>query len=208
MNSQPMGFYPMETIKEDARRFGVPFLNPCVNRSDVKCTPEKDSVLLGLGIVRDVGVESAKLIVQERERHGPYSSAGDLVRRTGLKPQTVHSLVMAGAFDSITTNRRRPCGMQASPSDPRETAKEQCLCLQLPAFHTSLTSPIKKKMAGEYSVIGSYPRVTSWTSSGPPSLQMSYAPPTSTPCPRRTSSCSRAGPWPGSTLGAWKERYS
>ena len=39
MNNQPMGFYPMETIKEDARRFGVPFFNPCVNYSEVKvCT--------------------------------------------------------------------------------------------------------------------------------------------------------------------------
>ena len=33
MNCQPMGFYPMETIKQDARlRFGVNFLNPGVNR--------------------------------------------------------------------------------------------------------------------------------------------------------------------------------
>ena len=52
MNSQPMGFYPMETIKEDARRFGIPFLNPCVNRSGVKCIPHSDAVLLGFGIVR------------------------------------------------------------------------------------------------------------------------------------------------------------
>ena len=37
MNNQPMGFYPMETLKQDARRFGVPFLNPCVNRSEEKC---------------------------------------------------------------------------------------------------------------------------------------------------------------------------
>ena len=36
MNCQPMGFYPMETIKQDARRFGVPFLNPCVNGSESK----------------------------------------------------------------------------------------------------------------------------------------------------------------------------
>ena len=106
MNSQPMGFYPMETIKEDARRFGVPFLNPCVNRSTVKCAPAKDSVLLGLGIVRDVGEESARVIVEERERHGLYSGAGDLVQRTGLKSQAVHSLVMAGAFDGMTANRR------------------------------------------------------------------------------------------------------
>ena len=33
INNQPMGFYPMETLKQDARRFGVPFLNPCVNES-------------------------------------------------------------------------------------------------------------------------------------------------------------------------------
>ena len=26
MNNQPMGFYPIETIKQDARRFGVPFM--------------------------------------------------------------------------------------------------------------------------------------------------------------------------------------
>ena len=98
MNSQPMGFYPVETIKEDARRFGVPFLNPCVNRSEVKCVPHNDAVLLGLGIVREVGEESAKVIVGERERHGHYSGAGDLVRRTGLKPQAIHSLVMAGGL--------------------------------------------------------------------------------------------------------------
>ena len=39
MNNQPMGFYPLETLKEDARRFGVSFLNPCVNLSQVKCNP-------------------------------------------------------------------------------------------------------------------------------------------------------------------------
>ena len=40
VNNQPMGFYPLETIKEDARRFGVIFLNPCVNRSQARCIPD------------------------------------------------------------------------------------------------------------------------------------------------------------------------
>ena len=40
MNNQPMGFYPLETLKQDARRFGVPFRNPCVNRTRVRCIPE------------------------------------------------------------------------------------------------------------------------------------------------------------------------
>ena len=41
VNNQPMGFYPVETIKQDAGRFGVPFLNPCVNRSESQCAPGK-----------------------------------------------------------------------------------------------------------------------------------------------------------------------
>ena len=85
MNNQPMGLCPVETLKQDARRFGVPFLNPCVNRSGVRCVPDNNFVLLGLQLIKDVGGKSAKLIVGERERHGPYASAGNLARRTGLK---------------------------------------------------------------------------------------------------------------------------
>ena len=64
-------------------------------------------MLLGLRFVKDVGEASAKTIVEERDGHGPYAGAGDLVRRTGLKPPAVESLVMAGAFDSVTPNRRQ-----------------------------------------------------------------------------------------------------
>ena len=85
VNNQPMGFYPVETLKQDARRFGVPFLDPCVNRSSVDCIPEEDSVLLGLRLVKDVGEASARTIVEERDLRGPYAGAGDLVRRTGLE---------------------------------------------------------------------------------------------------------------------------
>ena len=119
MNNQPMGFYPMETLKQDARRFGVPFLNPCVNEGLAACAPESGSVRLGLQLIKDVGAESAKLVVKERERHGPYVTAGDLVRRTGLKPQAVLSLAMAGAFDGVTPNRREAlweAGLYSRPS--------------------------------------------------------------------------------------------
>jgi len=36
-NQQPMGFYNLETLKEDARRHGVPVLNPDINASVEKC---------------------------------------------------------------------------------------------------------------------------------------------------------------------------
>jgi error-prone DNA polymerase len=39
-NQQPMGFYNLETLKEDARRHGITVLNPDINRSRAKCTIE------------------------------------------------------------------------------------------------------------------------------------------------------------------------
>ena len=158
INSQPMGFYPVETIKEDARRFDVPFLNPCVNRSAVKCVPHSDAVLLGLGIVRDVGKESAKLIVQERERHGPFSGAGDLVRRTGLNPQAVHSIVMAGAFDRVTANRREALWDAGLPVRPPRNGQRAMTVSSVDSIPELADFTNREKMAGEYSVMGIYPR--------------------------------------------------
>ena len=158
MNNQPMGFYPMETLKQDARRFGVAFLNPCINRSRAVCSPEGGSVRVGLQFIKDVGEESAKLIVEERQRQGPYATAGDLVRRTGLKHQAVLSLVEAGTFDAITPNRREALwesGLQTRPSGNGQTALSLSTddrVPQLPDFTE------REKMMGEYRAMGIYPR--------------------------------------------------
>ena len=163
MNNQPMGFYPMETLKQDARRFGVPFLNPCINRSAEQCIPinqgrEDGSVLLGLQLIRDVGPESARLIVAERERSGPYAGAGDLVRRTGLKPQAALSLVKAGALDGVAPNRRAAlwdAGLATRPGRNGQAALPLLMedgAPGLPDFTNY------ERMAGEYEVMGIYPQ--------------------------------------------------
>ena len=158
MNHQPMGFYPMETLKQDARRFGVPFLNPCVNESRVACAPEGGSLRLGLQLITHVGAGSARRIVEERDLRGPYSTAGDLVRRTGLKPQAVLSLARAGAFDGVTPNRREAlweAGLHARPLRNGQVGlpvSREDDVPQLPDFSQH------EKMVGEYSVIGIYPR--------------------------------------------------
>ena len=158
MNNQPMGFYPVETLKQDARRFGVPFLNPCVNRSRATCVPEGGAVRLGLGLIRDVGTESAKLMVEERARHGPYLSAGDIVRRTGLKPQAVLSLVLAGALDGLTPSRRGALwesGLHARPSRNGQMVLSLSMedsVPELPDFTD------REKMVSEYRVMGIYPK--------------------------------------------------
>ena len=158
VNNQPMGFYPVETLKQDARRFGVPFLNPCVNRSGVDCIPEDGSVLLGLRFVKDVGAPTAAGILQEREQRGSYSGAVDLVRRTGLKAQAMESLVMAGAFDSLTQNRRQAlwdAGLGIRPSRNGQRAFPNAASATVPDLQDFSSW---EKMAGEYRVMGIYPR--------------------------------------------------
>ena len=157
VNNQPMGFYPLETIKEDARWFGVTFLNPCVNRSQAGCIPDGGRLLLGLGIIKDVGDESAKTIVEERETHGLYTSPSDLVRRTGLKPQAVLSLAMAGAFDSLNPNRREALwevGLSTRPTRNGQRAFPASVADGVPdlADFTAFD-----RMAGEYRAMGIYP---------------------------------------------------
>ena len=158
INNQPMGFYPLETLKQDARRFGVAFLNPDVNLSQVDCTPEAGDLRLGLRFIKDVGTSSARLIVEERQRGGSYVSAGDLVRRTGLKPQAVLSLVRAGAFDGLNPNRRAAlweAGLAVRPSHAGQVG----LALRTEERVDGLADFTDyEKMAGEYRVMGIYPR--------------------------------------------------
>ena len=160
MNSQPMGFYPVETIKEDARRFGVPFLNPCMNHSEVKCTHHNDSLLLGLGKVkgRGRGVGQSAIVKESERGTGTYSGAGDLVQRTGLKPQAIHSLVMAGAFDEVSPNRREALWDAGLPVRlPRNG--QRALPLSTRDYIPDLTDfTPREKMAGEYAVMGIYPK--------------------------------------------------
>jgi len=42
-NQQPMGFYNLETLKEDAGRHGIRVLNPDINKSRARCVIEGDS---------------------------------------------------------------------------------------------------------------------------------------------------------------------
>ena len=158
MNNQPMGFYPLETLKQDARRFGVPFLNPCINRSQIRCTPESGSVRMGLVFTKDVGAASAKRIVEERERHGEYVSTGDLVRRTGMNDQAVLSLALAGAFDGIAPNRRQAlweAGLTVRPAGNGQRA----LSLLRPDSVAALTDfDAREQMIGEYQVLEVYPK--------------------------------------------------
>ena len=96
--------------------------------------------------------------MEERERHGPYAGAGDLVRRTGLKPEAVRSLVQAGAFDVTNPNRRAAlwdAGLPIRPSKNGQRAFPVSTEDSAPEFEDFTEY---ERMVGEYRVMGIYPR--------------------------------------------------
>ena len=109
-NAQPMGFWPLETLKQDALKRGVTVLRPDVNLSEVMCKPASDnSFRIGLSFIHGIDTRSANTLIANREWLGPYDSLADVVDRSGLQRHAIEALVKAGACDALTdiTDRRK-----------------------------------------------------------------------------------------------------
>lgn len=102
------GFYPMHTLLEEARLLGVCVLAPCLLRSSVKYSLEqwegRDAIRVPLTQIKDVSVESARLIVLERML-GAFSSPEDAVQRLDLARDEWENLARAGALDAWGARR-------------------------------------------------------------------------------------------------------
>ncbi|MSQ13666.1 MAG: DNA polymerase III subunit alpha [Dehalococcoidia bacterium] len=130
LNAQPMGFWGEDVIRGDGGRRGIGLLHPHVNRSEAKAIIEGDAIRLGLLSVKNIGEETAKIILGERQHGGPYASLAGLMARTKLRREELDSLAAAGALDCFGGDRRavlweiglryRPLGGQGALSLPSE----------------------------------------------------------------------------------------
>src|SRR6266542_1788431 len=139
-NNQPMGFYSLDALGRDAQRNGVEIWLPDVNASDVWCAVEGNAVRVGLGFVRDWSEETATAAVVERERHGPFRSLGDFVRRAppALKRMAIEHLVWVGGCDGFGLTRREllwQVGLWLPPDGARGSDARRRRQLELPIDH-------------------------------------------------------------------------
>ena len=83
-------------------RNGIEMRLPDIDASDVWCTVEggvprghAPGLRIGLGFIRHWGEATATAIVEEREKHGPFKSVGDFIRRAPpkLKRTAIEALV-------------------------------------------------------------------------------------------------------------------
>jgi len=105
LNEQPMGFYPPDSLVQEARRRGLRIAPPDANRSRVLCHVERvrggPTVRIGLGYVKGVKSEEMEALVAERERGGPYRGVAELASRSGAGLASLERLAWAGALDEV-----------------------------------------------------------------------------------------------------------
>jgi error-prone DNA polymerase len=155
-NQQPMGFYNLETLKEDAKRHGITVINPDINKSQPKCIIENGALRIGFLNVTGLGEASAKAIEAGRQKGGDFKTIGEFLERTGVLEEVALNLTGAGAFDSLEPNRRKvkwEIGLRYRPINTQ-------LSLPLPVEQdiVELASPSDwERMKEEYSILSLSP---------------------------------------------------
>jgi len=109
LNSQPLGFYDPSDLTQDARRHGVEIFPVDINLSDWDhlLVPNKQgepAIRLGFRLVSRLSETGANKVLAARER-GPFTSAADLVRRSGINQGDQQALAIAGALENISGDR-------------------------------------------------------------------------------------------------------
>ena len=105
-NNQSM--YHPRVYVEHAKRMGISFLMPDVNRSAAEYSARRDAIRIGLGSVAGLGPAGAGAILEARET-SEFTTLTDCLLRTGLTRSEARALVLCGAFDF--TARPRPALM-------------------------------------------------------------------------------------------------
>lgn len=104
----------------DCKRNGITILPPDINRSDTEFLPEGDNTIrYGLHAIKGVGEDKLKLILDEREKNGVFTSVEDMRRRCGatFDKKVAEGLLFAGALDSLDSHNEIPDGALRKESE-------------------------------------------------------------------------------------------
>jgi len=110
LNAWPMGFYSPATIVDDAKRHGIPVLPVDALTSEWDCAPEwcessrRWGVRMGLRYVKGLSRDEGAAV--ESLRDAGIRSVDEFASRSKLGRAALKTLVLAGAFDGFSDNRR------------------------------------------------------------------------------------------------------
>ncbi|MEO0234646.1 MAG: DNA polymerase III subunit alpha [candidate division WOR-3 bacterium] len=91
----------------EVKDMGIPILPPDINSSDFYVKVENDSLRLGMGVIKNVGENAVREIVNSRNE-GKFKDFMDFLLRvntTTVNQKAIESLIKAGVFDSLKISR-------------------------------------------------------------------------------------------------------
>jgi DNA-directed DNA polymerase III PolC len=103
LNAGHVGSYPAWVILNEARRRGIPIYCPHVNTSQREYSVENRGIRVPLQVINGVGSATARRIVAEREKRGPFNSIQDFMVRLSLPERIVKALSTTGALEGLDT---------------------------------------------------------------------------------------------------------
>ena len=124
LNNEPMGFYPVNVIVEEARRLGIRLLGVDINESDARFTSSL-GIRVGLNQVKNISEAEVKSIVDARSER-PFSSFSDFCLRANCDRPTVENLVNCGAFDSFGHPRGKLLWLAAEVRGRKSSLGRDC----------------------------------------------------------------------------------
>ncbi|MFP4600930.1 MAG: error-prone DNA polymerase, partial [Persicimonas sp.] len=150
LNAQPMGFYRPATIVEDAKRHGLEIRPLNIHWSAWDCTLEQQgsrgldqgfrgpgvrgsrekrfALRMGFRFLKGLREDEWERIERARSDRA-FHSIDDLVRRTGLREQTLEKLAESGALDPLESDRRKALwqakGLARTPQLPLDLPEQE-----------------------------------------------------------------------------------
>lgn len=100
----------LNTYRSDMELYDMTLLPPDINASTPYFTVENKDIRYGLAGLKNVGAAAMQLLVDEREKAGPFVSLPDFAKRVDSRvtnKRQMESLIAAGAFDAFQKNRRQ-----------------------------------------------------------------------------------------------------
>jgi DNA-directed DNA polymerase III PolC len=101
LNAGQVGSYPPSVILNEARRRGVPVYPPHLNASGTDYEPDGSGIRAPLVVVNGVGPETARRIVADRKRRGPFRTEDEFRARLSIPDRLLKVLTAAGALDGL-----------------------------------------------------------------------------------------------------------
>lgn len=102
------GYYSTFAYVSEARRLGLAVKGPDINESHLPYTGKGRIVRAGFQQLQNIRGSTVDTIIEERQKHGPFISLQDFVRRVSIHSAEAAVLTRSGALDSISGGLNRP----------------------------------------------------------------------------------------------------